>query len=101
MSKQERRRLQLLHRDESLVVFKANEGIMAVILDADDYHRKMMQILDDNSFKKLKKDPTGRIQRGITRLLKATDWPEVLKKTLTPKDRAPMGSPKFIKSVAC
>lgn len=41
--------LQVIYRDDSLMVFKSDKGNVAVILDKVDYLAKMQVILEDSS----------------------------------------------------
>lgn len=82
LSREEASALCALRQDKSIVVLKANKGNTTVLLDALDYHNKLLTILEDSAFKKLKKDSTGRIERAATHLLKDTDWPEEIKTAL-------------------
>lgn len=63
--------LRAIRQDENIVVLKADKGNAAVTLDASGYHSKVLAILEDRFFKKLKRDPIGRRERRITNLIKA------------------------------
>lgn len=45
-----------LRADESIVVLRADKGNTSVILDTEDYHEKMEELLKDKKFKVLCKD---------------------------------------------
>lgn len=73
VTRSETEALCVLHHDESFVVLKSDKGNVSVILECADSHVKMVSICRDESFLRICKDPTRRIQRQITKLLKATD----------------------------
>lgn len=60
-----------LKKDESRVVTKADKGNKVVILDKDEYIRKMNELLeDDRVYEKLRSDPLKDDQRNFNRSLK-------------------------------
>lgn len=65
--------LQNLKQDKSTVVLKTDKGKATVILDAEDYFTKLLAILADKAFKKLKPTLQEKIESLATKLLKATD----------------------------
>lgn len=66
-------------------MLNGNKGNAAVILDADDdYHNKMRDISTDRSFKRLRKDLTGKFERTSTTFLMATDLLQEVKAALVP-----------------
>lgn len=73
-----------MHKDHSLVV-KSDKHNASVVLDWTDYHPKMMAILGDRSFQTISKDPTDRIEKAVTRFLKATNWPDTIKDAFIPR----------------
>lgn len=60
---------------------KADKGNTSVILDRTDDDHLARNIFPE----KITKDPTGKIERALTKLCKVTDWPENGKAALTPK----------------
>lgn len=70
LSRQEREALLWLHANKNLI---ADKGNAIVLLDSGSYHSKVMAILQDNAFHQLAKDPTSKIERTLTRLIKNTD----------------------------
>ncbi|XP_055522676.1 uncharacterized protein LOC129716860 [Wyeomyia smithii] len=50
----------------NLVITKADKGSKTVIMEADEYHEKMVNLLtDENTYKKLTKNPTNKIIKKI------------------------------------
>ena len=65
---------------------KADKGNATVILDSEDYVRKMNDHLACGSYKKLKKDPEKTICRTTTNAIKESNLDEEIKRKLCPKD---------------
>lgn len=70
-----------LRADESIVVLRADKGNTSVILDTEDYHEKMEELLKDKKFKVLCKDLIRREECGLNKLLKATIWAECVERS--------------------
>lgn len=82
LSHTERCALLAIKKDETSVVLKSDKGNTAVILETAEYRQKMNDILEDSAFGKLKRDPTAKIERTVTKLLKATEWTDEIKALL-------------------
>ena len=68
---QQRRAIQDLKRDESIVLVPADKGRATVIMDKEEYTQKMKRILDDaDKYRIIKRDPTLKIEKKITESLK-------------------------------
>lgn len=59
-----------LRNDESITILPADKGNVMAILDREEYRSKMMEILDDPTYKKLKSDPMAKIEKHIAESLK-------------------------------
>jgi hypothetical protein len=70
LSGAERRALRALKANEVLTVLPAEEVNVAVVLGISDYNRKIAALMEDKTYKKLKKDPTDSIERKTVLLLK-------------------------------
>jgi hypothetical protein len=71
------------------------------VLLSEDYHSKIRNMLTDPVYKKLTADPTNRIERRTTALIKKSEFPEDDAKKLTPHASAPprkYGLPKIHKN---
>ena len=55
-----------LQKDENIVILPADKGNATVVLDRTDYVAKMENLLDDDAYKKVKRDPTSRIETRIS-----------------------------------
>ena len=54
--------LRELKRDRDCIVLTADKGVAMVIMDREDYVNKANQLLNQNTYKTLAKDPTNAIK---------------------------------------
>ena len=73
LDKRMHRAIRDLRRDTDIVILPADKGNATVVMDRTDYMMKMNKMLEDVTYKKLKKDPTSRIESKITRSLRALE----------------------------
>ena len=64
-SREERKALEKLRKNEEIVILPADKGTSVVILDKEEYDRTAMDILQKAPFKKLQKDPTRRNENRV------------------------------------
>ena len=64
------RALSALRKIESITIVQADKGNATVVLDTEDYEKKAAAILDQPPFKKIKYNPTSRIEKRINDTLK-------------------------------
>ena len=57
-------------QDQSIVILPADKGNATIVLDRTDYMDKMESLLEDNAYKKVKRNPTSRIEARISTALK-------------------------------
>jgi hypothetical protein len=71
VSKQEKRALAVLKKDDSIIITKADKGNCFVVMDRPDYDEKMQALLDDiTTYETVKKNPFGCVERELnSRLL--------------------------------
>ena len=68
-------------------MLKADKGNVAVILDREDYDKKMLDHLSaSGSYRRLDRDPTKKIIAEVTKTIKNSSLDENTKKKLIPKD---------------
>ena len=76
-----------LKHDDSIVILPADKGNATVVLDKKEYTEKMHDLLQDDSYKLLKKDPTSKLERKIDTTLKQLEKngeiPQQLRKKIT------------------
>ena len=81
-----RRALKELRKDTSIVILQADKGNAIVIMDREQYERKMDELLSDPSYRKISGDPTPRIKRSVMTTFLAAEkkgsLPEILWKKL-------------------
>jgi hypothetical protein len=70
LTKTERAALRTLKDNTHLTILPADKGNATVILNTTDYKQKIVSLLEDSAYKKLKKDPTETIERKTSQLLK-------------------------------
>ena len=89
MSKGERQTLKGLEADESIIILKADKGNKIVVMDRTVYDEKILNMLNDQqTCKKLKKDPRNVCEKEMKKLLssKAERMDEKLLKKLKTTD---------------
>ena len=69
LSKQQLIAISNLRKDDSIVILPADKGNSTVVMDKSTYQSKIMDILEDGSYRPLKKDPTLKLERTINREL--------------------------------
>ena len=79
-------------QDETIVILPADKGKAIVIMDRDDYWKKISDMLEDpRTYKKLKHNPTTKIEKCITQSLKVVKknrWiPDELRLYFTPNSQ--------------
>ena len=53
-------------KDETIVMLPADKGNATVIMDKNDYQKKILDMREDPTYKKLKCNPTTKIEKRIT-----------------------------------
>ena len=64
------RALKDLREDEDIVILPADKGNATVVLDKRDYLTKMNRMLEDDTYKELKRDPTLKVESKVNRSLR-------------------------------
>ena len=59
-----------LQEDRNIVILPADKGNATVILDQADYAAKMEHLLEDRAYKKVKRNPTSRVEAMVSTALK-------------------------------
>ena len=54
-----------LRTDKSIHILKADKGNATVVLDRVEYDNKVLALLNNQTYKEVKSDPTARIERKI------------------------------------
>ncbi|KAM7312540.1 uncharacterized protein ISCGN_009445 [Ixodes scapularis] len=69
LPKEEVKALRALREDDKIVLLPADKGNSTVVLDRDDYEKKVQDLLDTSAYKKLPKDPTSQVQARMNKVL--------------------------------
>ena len=62
-----------LEKDDNIVILPADKGNATVVMDREGYRKKIMEYLDDSTYRKLKTDPTAKIEKRISQSLKTAE----------------------------
>ena len=65
----ERKALNSLSRRKDIKILPADKGNTTVVLSADDYNRKIEELLSDSAYTKVNKDPTAVKERKIRKVI--------------------------------
>ncbi|XP_030762746.1 uncharacterized protein LOC115887456 [Sitophilus oryzae] len=101
LSREEHQALKSLNADKDILVLPADKGNATVVMKSEDYRSKIEDLLEPQTYKLLKKDPTALIVRNTNRLIKASSLPEHLKSKLINSEAQPprlYGLPKIHKA---
>ena len=98
------RAIKELRKDDSIVVLPADKGNATVVMNRSSYDEKIEQMLADSTYRKLKKDPTTKVEKEIGVALRQVEAKgEITKEKrmyLTPHSSSPpqlYGLPKIHK----
>ena len=102
MTRDQNRALKELCKDDSIVILPAEKGKAVVVMDAPKYQRKIDDILSDDRYTMLSKDPTKKLEAKLSKILmnldKISELPSELRRRLTPAQSytpQPYGLPKI------
>ena len=70
LTRQQQAAMQSLSRDTDIIILPADKGNATVVMDKSDYSRKLDEHINDNTYVKLKRDPTAATERKLTKVLK-------------------------------
>ena len=74
LDKQQRESVRSLRDDENIVILPVDKGNATVTLDRTDYVIKMENLLEDDAYKKVTRNPTSRIEKRISTALKDCEY---------------------------
>ncbi|XP_071442881.1 uncharacterized protein [Hetaerina americana] len=100
ISGEERRALNTLRKNSAITVLPADKGNATVLLNAEDYHRKIQELLHDPTYRTIPRDPTDSIVRKTIALIKKSLPTSERNSSLVPQAPAPprlYGLPKIHK----
>ena len=70
LTKAQNTALRELIRDRDHIVLTADKGVAMVVMDRQDYINKANQLLNQNTYKVISKDPTNTIKNKLINILK-------------------------------
>ena len=78
LTKAQNTALRELKRDRDRIVLTADKGVAMVVMDRQDYINKANQLLNQNTYKVISKDPTNTIKDKLINILKNIKTKSVL-----------------------
>ena len=88
LTREQFRALTTLCKDNTIVMLQADKGNATVVMDTVQYESKIDEVLSDGNYSILDKDPTGKLERRLSKTLlqleKLGELPTELRKRLTP-----------------
>jgi hypothetical protein len=85
----ERKDLQALKANEALTVLFAEKGNVTMVLDTTDYSRKIAALLENQAYRKLKRDPNESVEHKTVLLLNKSSVSEEVCQQLATRSQAP------------
>ena len=70
VSKEELKALKELKLDTNRLILTADKGVALVVIDKDDYIKKVEDLLEDNNYKKIAEDPTPKQKNKLISILR-------------------------------
>lgn len=68
-----RRAIKDLQKDTDIVILPANKGNVTVVMDRTEYVKKMNDLLEDETYIRLKNAPTFRVESKVNQALKTLE----------------------------
>ena len=83
LTKDEQLALSRLRKDDSIVITPADKGRVTVVMNKTEYSKKMDNLVsDDKTYKKLKSDPSKKLQQKLNEKLYPLHQANILKRPL-------------------
>ena len=70
ISRDERKAIEQLRKDNTRVILMADKGVSMVVMDRDDYNSKAEDLLQQQTYRPIPSDPTSRLKNRLITLLK-------------------------------
>ena len=71
ITREERKAIDELRKDETKMILKVDKGISMVVLDRDDYNQKAEALLQESAYRPIPNDPTNKYRNKLMTLLKS------------------------------
>ena len=69
ITKMERQAIKLLQDDNSIIILPADKSNATVVMDRVEYSNKLVDLIGNSDYCKLKKDPTLKMERKLSQIL--------------------------------
>ena len=73
LTKRQTAAIKELKVDSDTIILPANKGNATVLLDKEEYDHRERELLDDTSYQPIKKNPTLKIERKVTEVLRSLE----------------------------
>ncbi|XP_046396812.1 uncharacterized protein LOC124163773 [Ischnura elegans] len=96
----ERRALRKLQDNGNILILPADKGNAAVLMRTEDYEKKISSLLQEQTYRKMKADPTSKLERNTRAIIKSSSIPKEYQRGLLPSAAKPprlYGIPKIHK----
>ena len=101
LGKEQREALRKLKEDDSIVILPADKGNAIVVMNKEDYDKKMKAILDGGDYAVVRTNPTPKLDKKLNVMLREL-WEKEINKTgmtdselYTVRHLSSMVSPRF------
>lgn len=84
----EEQALKELRRNEDIIILPADKGNATVIMDSNDYHRKIETLLDDPSYQRITTDPTTYLEKTTKTKIQSCPIDKVIQNQLIPREKS-------------
>ncbi|XP_060518420.1 uncharacterized protein LOC132697146 [Cylas formicarius] len=88
ITKEEERALICLRKNKEIMILPADKWNATVVMNTEDYKRKVQQILEDDCYKKVSRDPTTYLKKTTKAKIKEVIQDEQLQKKLIPREKS-------------
>ena len=97
----EKRAIKELNTNNNILILPADKGNATVIMETDDYKKKINNLLEPTTYRKLPKDPTSKVLRRVNGIVRASTIPVDIQRTICKTEAVPprlYGLPKIHKT---
>ncbi|KAK5640242.1 hypothetical protein RI129_011053 [Pyrocoelia pectoralis] len=88
VTKKELNALKELKNNNDVLILPADKGNATVIVNNNDYHQKMITLLNSSEYKTSNTDPTTYLEKKTISLIKSTSLSDKVKQELIPREKS-------------
>ena len=70
ITREERKAIEELRRDKTRITLTADKGVSMMVIDRDDYNKKVEELLHQPAYRPIPNDPTNKYKTKLISLLK-------------------------------